>query len=441
MTVRGATPTWAEPDPYSPVGTSAQVSPQTLAEPETQLARKLGLWDIVLFGIGGIVGAGIYAIIGEAAGYGGNLLWVSFLIAAVVAFLTAATYAEMVSRFPDAGGSFEYVRQAFGTRVAALSSIAMLFTGVVAAGAIAISFSSYLSRLLGAPEVITTVGIVAAMGLVNAIGAAQASWFNTFATIATLAGLAAVVVVGFEDVGSVDLLSSDDTGFLALGIGGALIFFSFIGFEDLVKLAEETEDPQTTLPKGLIISASVVLVVYLFVALAAISVMGADELASSEGPLAAIMETKAGPVWGTAIVVVALFATSKTILSNLLGASRLVFDVSRDTDFPLIQRLVRVNDSTETPVLAIAVVTAIAAAFGAIGNLATVAAMSNVLIMLVFLMVNAALLKIRKESDEEAEFRIPMSVGRYPITAILAIAGVSALLVLNLVALVSGGPG
>jgi APA family basic amino acid/polyamine antiporter len=405
---------------------------------DTKLARQLGLWDIVLFGVGGIVGAGIYAIIGEAAGYGGNLLWVSFLIAAAVAFLTAATYAEMVSRFPDAGGSFEYVKQAFGTRVAAWSSLAMLFTGVVAAGAIAISFSSYLSRLLGVPAILTTVGIVVLMGVLNVIGAAEASWFNTFATVVTLVGLVAVVVVSIGDVGSVDLLSSGDNGLLALGIGGALIFFSFIGFEDLVKLAEETEDAQSTLPKGLMISASVVLVVYLSVAIAAVSAMGADDLAESDGPLAAIMENKAGAVWGTAIVVVALFATSKTILSNILGTSRLVFDVSRDTNLPWIQKLARVNDSTNTPVLAIVVVTSLAAGFGAIGNLQVVAAMSNVLIMLVFLMVNASLLKIRGESDEDPPFSIPFSIGRYPITALLAITGVSILLVLNLVALFGG---
>jgi APA family basic amino acid/polyamine antiporter len=409
-----------------------------MAGTETHLERELGLWDVVLFGVGGIVGAGIYAIIGEAAGYGGNLLWVSFLIAAAVAFLTAATYAEMVSRFPDAGGSFEYVRQAFGLRVATVSSLAMLFTGVVAAGAIAISFSSYLSRLLDVPMILTTIAVVVLMGLVNVAGAAEASWFNTLATVVTLAGLAAVVVVSFGDIGSVDLLSAEDTGLLALGLGSALIFFSFIGFEDLVKLAEETEDARSTLPKGIMISAVIVLVVYLFVAVAAASALGPDELANSEGPLAAIMESKAGAAWGSAIVIVALFATSKTILSNILGASRLIFDVSRDTGFRPIQKLSRVNDSTDTPVLAIVIVTVLAAGFGAIGNLEVVASMSNVLIMLVFLMVNASLLKIRAESDDKPPFLIPLSIGRYPASAIVAIAGISILLVLNLVALFGG---
>lgn len=409
------------------------------ASDEPTLSRSLGLLDVVMFGVGGIVGAGIYAIIGEAAAYGGSLLWLSFLIAAGVAFLTAATYAELVSRYPDAGGSFEYVKAAFGLRVATWASIFMLFTGVVAAGAIAISFSSYLSRLFDAPAVLTTTLVVAAMGAVNAVGAAQASWFNTLATVVTLAGLAAVVVVAAPDIGSVDLLDTQDVGLVGLGVGAALIFFSFIGFEDLVKLAEETEDPRRTMPRGLLISAAIVVVVYLLVAVAAASALGADELAASAGPLAEIMRAEAGSAWATAIVTVALFATSKTILSNLLGTSRLLYDVSRDADIGWLERLTKINPATNTPLRAVVCVTVVAAAFAAIGDLGTVAAISNILIMLVFLAVNAALIRIRTTTDDDPPFRVPLSVNRVPVSAVLAIVGVVALLALNVASLVGVG--
>lgn len=389
----------------------------------------------MLFGVGGIVGAGIYAIIGEAAGYGGNLLWLSFLLAAAVALLTAATYAELVSRHPDAGGSFEYVKQAFGLRVATFASIFMLFTGVVAAGAIAISFSSYLSRLVGLPGTLTTLGIIAAMGLVNIAGAAQASWFNTLATAVTLAGLAAIVAVSAPEIGTVSLVDSGNVDALGLGIGSALIFFSFIGFEDLVKLAEETKEPETTLPRGLLISAAIVLVVYLAVAVAAVSALGPDELSQSAGPLAEIMETQASATWATAIIAVALFATSKTILSNLLGTSRLLYDVSRDNEIGWLERLTQINGRTQTPVLAIVAVTLVAAAFGLIGNLRVVAAMSNIMIMLVFLLANASLLKLRSNGGGDPAFRIPVSIGSYPVSVFLAMLGIAGLLVLNVLAL------
>ncbi|MDX1689391.1 MAG: APC family permease [Acidimicrobiia bacterium] len=406
---------------------------------EQGLQRELGLSDIVLFGVGGIVGAGIYAIIGEAAAYGGSLLWASFLVAALVAFLTAGTYAELVSRYPDAGGSFEYVRQAFGIRWAAVASVAMLFTGVVAAGAIAISFSSYLSRLLDVPTVWTTIGVIAAMGAVNAVGAAEASWFNILATAVTLGGLAAVVVVAVPDIGSVDLLGAGDTTPLALGIGGALIFFSFIGFEDLVKLAEETRDPRRTLPRGMVIAALVVLVVYIAVAIAAVSALGSERLADSPGPLAEIMRAEAGAAWSAAIVVVALFATSKTILSNLLGASRLAFDVARDTGAEWLERVNRVNGVTGTPMVSILLVTLAAIGFGAIGNLRVVAAVGNLLVMVVFLTVNAALLKIRGDGGDRPPFVLPGSIGPYPVTTVAAIVGTIALLALNVLALFGVG--
>lgn len=396
------------------------------------LERELGLVDIVLFGVGGIVGAGIYAIIGEAAAFGGNLLWLSFLVAAFVALLTATTYAELVSRHPDAGGSFEYVKQAFGLRVATFASIFMVFTGVVAAGAIAISFSDYLARLWGAPELLVTLGIVALMGLVNAAGAAEASWFNTFATVVTLLGLGAVVVVSADDIGTVSLIDSADTDLLGLGTGAALIFFSFIGFEDLVKLAEETEDPQRTLPRGLLISAAIVLVVYLLVAVAAVSSLGADDLAASSGPLAEIMETQAGSVWATAIIIVALFATSKTILSNILGTSRLLYDVSRDNDYGALRSLTRISSATRTPLGAVLAVSIAAMAFGAIGDLGAVAAFANISIMTVFIVVNLALIRLRRDHPgDEAPFHVPGAVGTTPVIPIVAIVGIAALLVLN----------
>ncbi len=417
------------------------MSSDTIAGEETErpaLARELGLTQILLFGIGGIVGAGIYAIIGEAAAFGGNLLWVSFLVAALVALCTAGTYAELVSRHPDAGGSFEYVKQAFGLRAATVASVFMLFTGVVAAGAIAISFSDYVSRLVDVPTLFVTFGVIATMGAVNAVGAAQASWFNTVATIVTLLGLAAVVVVAVDDLGSVDPFDASGTDLIGILTGGALIFFSFIGFEDLVKLAEETRDPERTMPKGLLLSGVAVMVIYLLVAFAALATLGADGLAGAQGPLAEILRDQAGGAWATGIVVVALFAISKTILSNILGASRLLYDVGRDVDQPWLGHLTKINRATSTPVRAVVAVSVVAAAFGAIGNLGVVAAASNIFIMLVFLVVNAALLRIRQRSEAEPAFRIPVNVGCYPLTTLIAVIGVLVLLGFNVSALVRG---
>ena len=397
------------------------------------LKRHLDLVDILLFGVGGMVGAGIYAIIGEAAALAGNALWLSFGLAALVSLLTALSYAEFVSRFPDAGGSYEYIKQSFGDRYALGASLLMLFTGVVAAAAIAISFSEYLSRLLELPSWITTIGIISLMGLVNILGVQESSWFNNLATVVTLAGLAAVVVFSFEDWGRVDLLTLPDAGIQGVLGGSALIFFSFVGYEDLVKMAEETREPEITMPRGVLISGVIVLVLYLLIAVSAVSVLGAVELSKSDGPLAAVLAAKAGEAWVTALIIVALFATSKTILSNILGTSRLVYDIARDSGYNWLRKATHISRTTGTPVSAIIAITIVSVGFGMIGNLKTVASISNIFIFCVFLNVNLALIRFRlsEAGREKAPFQVPFSVSGIPAPTVVAILGVLVLLYFN----------
>lgn len=405
-----------------------------MAENNKQLKRTLGLLDILMFGIGGIVGAGIYAIIGEAGGLAGNTLWISFGIAAFVALLTGLSYAEFVSQFPDAGGSFEYVKQGFGQKTALLLSIIMLFTNVVAPAAIAISFSDYLSRLIEVPQWATTIGVIALMGLVNVVGIQQSSWFNTVATIITLLGLGAVVIFAIPEWGEANLMEMPDSGWTGILAGSALIFFSYVGFEDLVKVAEETKEPEKTLPRGIIISGLVVLVIYLLIAISAVNVVSPEELGQSEGPLAKVMSTLAGPAWATGLIVVALFATSKTILSNIMGSSRLLFDVARDGGIEWMKKLTTVNEKTGTPIFAIIAIVILVVIFGLIGNLKVVASISNIFVFLLFLTVNAALLRYRKthEKGKDAPFRIPLNVNNIPIPTVVAVLGLLILLGFNI---------
>lgn len=402
---------------------------------DSQLKRTLGLADVIMFGVGGIVGAGIYAIIGEAAGLAGNMLWLSFAVAACVALLTGLAYAEFVSQFPDAGGSFEYVKQGFGEKTALWMAIIMVMTGVVAPAAIAISFSDYLSRLVDLPIWLTTIGIIALMGLINIIGAQESSWFNTVATIITLLGLGAVVVFAFPEWGSTDLLSVEGgNGMVGIFAGSALIFFSYVGFEDLVKMAEEVKEPEKNMPRGILISGVIVLTIYVLIAISAVSVMDAKELAKSDGPLAEVLGSVASEAWVTGLIVVALFATSKTILSNILGTSRLVFDVARDSDYDWMKKLAKVDDSRGTPTFAIIAIVILVVLFALIGNLKVVASISNIFVFLLFLAVNFALISYRKnhEKGKDAPFRIPLNVNNIPIPTILAIIGLLALLGFNI---------
>lgn len=389
-----------------------------------KLKRSLGFWDVFLFGIGSVVGAGIYAIIGQAAALSGNMLWLSFVFAATVALLTGLSYAEFVSRFPDAGGSYEYIKQGLGAKTALVMSIFIAFTGIVAAAAIAISFADYFSRLLDFPETLVVIAVIALMAFFNIVGSKYSSYYNAFATIVTILGLAVVVGVSVSEVGRVDLLEFTDKGWVGIIAGGALIFFSYIGFEDLVKMAEETKEPEKNMPKAILLSGLAILAIYVLIAICAVNVMDWQELAESNGPLAAVTERQIGATGATALVIVALFATSKTILSNILGTSRMLFDVSRDSGIKWLQKFTTISGFGNAPNYAIFAIAGVAIAFGMIGNLAVVASISNIFIFVVFGMVNLALIKFRIDNPENKEkkppFRIPLNIKNVPIPAVLA---------------------
>ena len=409
---------------------------------KTSLIRSLGFWDILMFGVGGIIGAGIYAIIGQAAGLSGNMLWLSFTIAALVAFLTCLSYAEFVSRFPDAGGSFEYIKQSLGTKTALVLSVAMAFTGIVAPAAIAISFAEYLSRLVQLPNWIAIIGIIVLMAFFNIAGSKYSSYYNTLATVITLLGLGLVIAVCIPDWGSVELFEAGEEGFSGIMAGAALIFFSYVGFEDLVKMAEETKNPQKTLPRGLLLSSLIVLILYVMIAVSAISTFGAQELSRKDGPLAAVIESQWSSIGGTILVIAALFATSKTVLSNVLGTSRLLFDIARDSEISWLKKFTTLKGwGKNTPNYAIGAIALVTIAFGLIGNLKVVASISNIFIFTVFGTINVALLRFRSQNKKENEkgiFRIPLNVNNIPIPTVVALITILILFGFNIFNLIDG---
>jgi APA family basic amino acid/polyamine antiporter len=402
--------------------------------PTAGLKRDLSLVDVYLFGLGTMLGAGIYAIIGEAAKTSGNLLWLSFLIAGGIAFLSAMAYAEFSAHYPDAGGSFEYVKRTFGHGAALVLGVMVIFTGIVAAAAISISFADYLGRLIGWPMRLSAGLLIVLMTVFNLLGVKFSSYYNAVATIITLLGLAVVVVLCVPDIGQENLLHWGETGFSGVLVGGALIFFSYVGFEDMVKMAEETKEPRKNIPRGVLLASGTALAIYLLIAVGTVSAVGAKDLAGSSGPLAYVVNQKIGQIGGFMLVVVALFATSKTVLSNILGTSRLMFDIARDTDIDWLKRLTHIVEKLNVPVYAVGVTAVFVFLFMLIGSLRTVASLSNFLIFLVFLVTNVALIRHRfqlPEVPENDRFRIPGNVGRVPVPTVLAVVGILVLMVFN----------
>ena len=317
----------------------------------------------------------------------------------------------------------------------------MMFTGIVAAAAIAISFASYLTRLWEFPSWIIVIGIVGLMALFNIFGAKYSSYYNSLATIITLIGLAVVVVVCIPEIGSTDLTQLNDFGWNGIMAGSALIFFSYVGFEDLVKMAEETHNPEKIMPKGVLLSGVIVLVIYVLIAVSAVSVLNWNQLAEADGPLAAVVETKLGTIGATGLVIVALFATSKTILSNILGTSRLLYDVARDNDIEWLKKFTTISGIGNAPNYAIAAVALLAIAFGLLGDLKLVASISNIFIFIVFGMVNFCLIVFRfkgRGNQKKAPFHIPLNIKNIPVPTVLAFAAILILFGYNIYNIAQG---
>ena len=342
-------------------------------------------------GVGIILGAGIYVLIGEAAGLAGNGVWLAFLISATAATFTGLTYAELASRYPRAGATFEYTRQAFGPGVGFVAGWTMLFAAMIQVSAVGIGFSGYMSDLIGLPRIPVTITLISLSAFVLWLGVRESVRLGiAFAMIEAL-GLVVVVSVTARFVGSVDYLEFAG-GMQDLMRGSSLLFFAFLGFEQMANMAEEAKEPTRTLPKSIVMAVGIVTIVYMLVAVTSVSAVDWRELGDSEAPLGLVVEVATGAQLSNLLSVIALFATANTVLFGLMAASRQVFGMARAAALPSV--LAEVSTKHGTPTLAIIAVALVSAVFSFAGDIGDVAQMSNAAVLIAFILVNASLLKL-----------------------------------------------
>jgi APA family basic amino acid/polyamine antiporter len=382
------------------------------------LRRELGLAETVVYGVGLILGAGIYAILGEAAGVAGQSVVVSFLLAAVVASFTGLSYAELASMYPQGEGDYVYVRRAFGPTPAAVTALCRLLVGAVSAAAVALAFGGYLASVFSVPTVPVAVGLVALLTGVNYWGIDLSIRVNVLFTASEVLGLLIIVALGAGSWGRVDPTAATDG---ALGVVEAvfLVFFAYLGFGSIVNVAEETRDPERTIPRAVVLSVVVTTVLYVAVALSAVALVDPAVLGMSGSPLADVALVGWGPAGAQVVGAIALFSTTNTVLILLVSTSRLFYGVSKTEyrAFPAV--FSRVHPTRRTPHYAVFAVGALTVPFVLLGDVGQVAGVANLLLLVVFLLVNAALLALRYTApDTERGFRAPLNVGRLSLTAL-----------------------
>ncbi|MBR9682567.1 MAG: amino acid permease, partial [Candidatus Aenigmarchaeota archaeon] len=255
-----------------------------------KLRRSLGLFELTMYGVGIILGAGIYAIIGVGAGVAGNALWLSFLIGAIIASFTGLSYAELGTMFPKEAAEYVYMKRAFKKEYPAfLVGWLIIIVGTIAASVVALGFGGYLEALTGIPALWGALALVLGCSFLNYRGIRESANANIIFTVIEMLGLILIILFGMSHVGSVDYFEMPG-GLNGVMMAAVLVFFAYVGFEDVVNLSEETKSPRKVMPKALILSVVITTIMYILVSLVAVSVIPWNVLAESSAPIADVAE-------------------------------------------------------------------------------------------------------------------------------------------------------
>jgi amino acid transporter len=399
--------------------TSTAAAP--VAEESTRLRRTVTGPLLFLFILGDVLGAGVYALVGVMSDAAGGVFWLPLLVALGMALLTAASYAELVTKYPRAGGSAVFAERAFKRPLLSfLVGFAMLAAGVTSAAGLALAFGgAYLGQFLDVRPELAAVVFLLLVALLNARGIKESLRANLVMTAVEVSGLLLVIVLGAVvlgrgdgDLGRLTELP-DGVGLGAAVLAGSLIaFYSFVGFETSANIAEEVRDVRRVYPRALFGSLAVAGLVYGLIAVVAPAVVAPADLAASTGPLLEVVRVAGGVPLGL-FAVVALIAVANGALLTMIMASRLAFGMAEQGLLPAA--LGRVLPERRTPWVAIVATTVVAMLLTVTGTLEDLASTVVLLLLFVFLSTNVAVLVLRRDRVQHQHFRAWTAV---PVLAI-----------------------
>ena len=382
------------------------------------LHRSIGPAQMALYGLGSMLGAGIYGLMGKVAGEVGNAIWLAFLVALVAALLTALSYASLGSRHPRAAGAAYVAQRAFGLPMLSfVLGLALVCSGLTSVATQSQVFAANIVKLFDV-EVLPTQAL--ALGFLLILtgivfrGIRESMWVNVTCTLVETCGLLLVVAVGISYWGSVDyfelpLARADDIAVLLVMQGAVLAFFAFIGFEDMYNVAEEVREPERNVPLGLILAMAMAATLYIAVAVTAVSVVPWQDLAEAPGPITEVVARAAPVIPPVVFTLITLFAVANTALVNYITSSRLIYGMARQGLLP--EALGKVHEGRRTPHIAIATLFLVLAPLALLGTITELAAATVLLLLLVFTVVNSALFVLkRRKGEKPGRFEVPLFV-------------------------------
>ncbi len=382
------------------------------------LEREIGLWQAALMGVGIILGAGIYVLIGKAAALAGNAVWLSFLLSALVAIFTGLSYAELSSIFPKAGAEYVYTKYAFGRTIAFVIGWLLVVSGFVFSATVSLGFAGYFQNLFGTPYLLTAAVLVILLSIIIFYGIKESVWFAVVFTLIETSGLFIIIAMGLPFLGRVNYFEFPNLG--GVFQAAALIFFAYIGFEQITRLSEETKNPDVNIPRALLLSIAITTVIYILVALSAVSILDWHLLGTSSAPLADVASQAFGSNAFFLLSILALFATANTVLLMLLATSRIMYGIGRS--FSPKNIFARIHSKRHTPWIATLLTMAFSIIFLGFGEIEIVANITDFLIFFTFIIINLSVISTRyKGYDKLREFKIPLNIGKFPVIPLLGI--------------------
>jgi len=378
------------------------------------LKRRIGLGLLTAYGVGVMVGAGIYVLVGAVAAEAGIHAPWAFLLAGVIAAPTALSYAEFSTRIPEAAGEAAFVEKGFNLPLLGLIvGLAIVAAGTVSASAVLSGGVGYLMALVPIPAFAGIVILGVLLTTVAVVGVLESLALAAIFTAIELIGLALVVWVGFSVEPSADFLAPQPFVLGGVAAAAVLAFFAFIGFEDIVNMAEEVERPERNMPMAILLSLVITTTIYALVSWATVRAVPLAELGQSRQPLALVWQAGRG---GDAqfLSAIAVFAALNGVLAQIVMASRVMFGLGRK--HKALGMFTTTHPKRGTPVLATVLIGALVIIGAMALPLATLAEATSTILLTVFVVVNASLIALKRRTPE-APFQVPMAVPVFGLVA------------------------
>ena len=371
-------------------------------ENKVTLKRDISLYLLIFYGLGNILGAGIYVLVGKIAGISGIYTPISFIVACIVVLFTALSYSELSARFPYSAGEALYAKHAFNSKyISIFIGIIIALSGILSSATIIHGFNGYISNFFDLPTTLTSILVLVILTIIAILGIGKSVKFATILTLVEIFGLLIIVFIGVENI---EFQNVEIKEFIppfeisiwyTISLGAFLAFYAFIGFEDMVNVAEEVKEPAKTMPKAIIIALIVSTVLYMIIAIISVLAIPPEILSKSDAPLADVYRTLTNkePV---ILSIIGMFAVINGALIQIIMVSRLLYGMGMNKWIPSI--FTKVNEKTRTPIFATVFASVVILIFTLWLPIVTLASLTSFFIFIVFTLMNLALIKIKLKS-------------------------------------------